>query len=253
MGHLTTSLFLVASLAMACDKTTPAPAPVAPPSPAGATNEPAQAAVEPSPEPAPKPHEKPPAPSEAGQVGTLPEGVGIAVGAAAPKLELDGVDGTKVALGELYARGTTLVVFYRGGWCPFCNAQLHALSQAAPEFARRGVGLAAISVDRADEGAKTRASWTIPFPVLADPELAAHRAFNVTYAAEPEEVERLRGFGIDLEKASGKTHHTIAIPALFLVDTQGIVRWAHADRDYKVRPSVAQLLAAIDQVVAREK
>jgi hypothetical protein len=45
---------------------------------------------------------------------------------------------------------------------------------------------------------------------------------------------------------SGKAHHTVAIPALFLVDKQGVVRWAHDDPDFTVRPGTAQILAAID-------
>ena len=51
---------------------------------------------------------------------------------------------------------------------------------------------------------------------------------------------------MDVERASGKAHHTIAIPALFLVDKQGVVRWAHDDPTITVRPSTAQILAAID-------
>ena len=60
--------------------------------------------------------------------------------------------------------------------------------------------------------------------------------------------------GVDVEKYSGKTHHEIAIPAVFLVDTKGIVRWAQSDPDFKVRPSssaTAQLLAAVDATPTR--
>ncbi len=53
-------------------------------------------------------------------------------------------------------------------------------------------------------------------------------------------------YGVDLEAASGRTHHVIAIPALFLIDRSGIVRWAHSDPSFKVRPTTAQILAAID-------
>lgn len=51
---------------------------------------------------------------------------------------------------------------------------------------------------------------------------------------------------MDLEQSSGRTHHTIAVPSIFIVDQAGIVRWAHAALDYKVRPSNEQILAAID-------
>lgn len=49
-------------------------------------------------------------------------------------------------------------------------------------------------------------------PVLSDPDLVAHRAFRVLHRADDAEVARLKGFGIDLERSSGRDHHTIAIP-----------------------------------------
>ena len=104
----------------------------------------------------------------------------------------------------------------------------------------------AISVDKVDEASKTNTTYEIPFPVLSDPELHAHEAFRVVHEASEDEVARLKGFGIDIERSSGKTHHKFAVPAVFLIDAHGVVRWAHADPDYKVRPTTAQLLAAID-------
>jgi peroxiredoxin len=180
------------------------------------------------------------------RVGILPDGVGITVGSTVPEVTLTGSDGQAVQLKELRAQGPLLVVFYRGGWCPFCNFQVRELTAFAPALKERGVTPVVISVDRVEEGAKTSATYSIPFPVLSDPELLAHEAFRVMQKVSDEEVERLAGFGMDLEGSSGKVHHTLAIPSLFLVDMDGKVRWAHAERDYKLRPSMEQILAAID-------
>lgn len=70
----------------------------------------------------------------------------------------------------------------------------------------------------------------------------------IASSTEVDEAEfaRLKGFGIDLERASGRSHHAIAVPSLFVIDGKGVVRWAHANLDYKVRPSTVQILAAID-------
>jgi peroxiredoxin len=56
----------------------------------------------------------------------------------------------------------------------------------------------------------------------------------------------MKSSGADLEGYSGQSHHEIAIPSLFLIDQSGTVRWARSDPDFKVRPSTAQILAAID-------
>lgn len=50
------------------------------------------------------------------ELGTLPEGVGIAVGQKAPDFELKQSDGTVVKLSELLKKSEVLLTFYRGGW-----------------------------------------------------------------------------------------------------------------------------------------
>jgi peroxiredoxin len=181
-------------------------------------------------------------------LGRLAAGLGVAPGEQAPDPQVADGDGQPVKLLSGAGPRGALLVFYRGGWCPFCNAQIHALTRAFDEFRRRGVSPIAISVDRPEEAARTRASYSIPFPVLSDPDLAAHRAWRVVHEVGSEEYGRLASFGIDLERASGRQHHAIAVPALFVVDASGVVRWGHADPDYKVRPSIAQLLAVLDRL-----
>jgi peroxiredoxin len=103
-----------------------------------------------------------------------------------------------------------------------------------------------VSVDVPEEGAKTSATYTIPFPVLSDSPLAFINAFHVANHVDDATLAKMKKFGVDLEKSSGQTHHTIAMPALFLIDTNGVIRWAHDDPSYTVRPSTAQILGAID-------
>src|SRR5215468_7786061 len=59
------------------------------------------------------------------KLGTVPAGMGLKVGSKAPSLTLDSVTGDPQSLADLYAQGPTFVIFYRGGWCPFCNLQMH--------------------------------------------------------------------------------------------------------------------------------
>jgi len=185
-------------------------------------------------------------------LGTLPEGVGVPPGRSPSDAVLDDISGGKVDLQELAEkRGPLLVVFYRGGWCPYCNFEIHQLTAAFADYQKRGVLPVAISVDRLDEASKTAATYVIPFPVLSDPDLKAHEAFGIARTADAAEVAKLKSFGIDIETASGRTHHKFAIPALFLVDRSFTVRWAHADPDYKVRPRTPQILAAIDAAARR--
>jgi peroxiredoxin len=183
------------------------------------------------------------------RLGTAPPGLGIQVGARAPDAALKGISGKVQKLSDLYATGPVFIVFYRGGWCPFCNLQLHELTQAKPEFDRRGVSLIAISVDQPSEEAKTQAKHGIPFPMLSDSQLVAHRAFNVVHVPSDAERHALAGYGVDLAAYSGENHGRFAVPSIFLVDRSGIVRFAHVDQYYKTRPSAQQMLAVVDSTL----
>jgi peroxiredoxin len=180
------------------------------------------------------------------RVGVLAPNTGIPVGQKVPDVHARDLDGRDVSLSSLYSKGPILLAFYRGGWCPYCNSEIHALTTAYPEYQKRGVTPVAVSVDKPDAEAKMKATYTIPFPVLSDSDAVAIEAFHVVKKVGADELAKMKGFGVDLESYSGKTHHEIAIPALFLIDRTGIVRWAHSDPDFKVRPSTSQILAAID-------
>jgi peroxiredoxin len=174
-------------------------------------------------------------------------GGALKLGDSAPDFILPDAHGEPVRLYSLLHDGPVVVVFYRGGWCPYCNTEIHELVAAYPEFQKRGVALVAASVDTPDAEAKLHATYSIPFAVLSDSDAAMIEAFHVVKHVEGDELAKMKSFGVDLEQYSGKTHHEIAMPSLFLIDRAGIVRWAHSDQDFKVRPSVAQMLAAIDQ------
>lgn len=199
----------------------------------------------------PPPPKETTAPS-ADKVGTLSPGTGIPVGQKVPDGRVLDLAGKPVTLSSLYAKGPILLAFYRGGWCPYCNFEIRALSTAFAEYQKRGVTPVAVSVEKPDEAAKTQATYTVPFPVLCDGDLALIAPFHVVNRVEGEQLEKLGKYGVDLEGATGRKHHVIAIPSLFLIDQSGVVRWAHADPTYSVRPTTAQILAAIDAAFAKE-
>jgi peroxiredoxin len=192
------------------------------------------------------PTPKPTTATPADKLGTLAPGTGLAVGEHVPDVQALDLAGKTVRLADLVAKGPLLLVFYRGGWCPYCNYEIHEMTVAFPQYQKRGVLPVAISVDIPEEGAKTNATYTIPFPVLSDSKLSVIDAFHVANHVDDATLAKMKGFGVDLEKASGQMHHTIAIPALFLIDKQGVIRWAHDDPTFTVRPSTEQILGAID-------
>ena len=185
--------------------------------------------------------EKPTTPTPGERLGTVPDGVGLTIGDPAPDVTVTDADGKPVRLLELAKRGPILLVFYRGGWCPTCNFQIHELAKRFPELRQRGLTPVAISVDPPDDSARTRAAYAVPFPVLSDPELAAHRAFKVVDPVTDDDVLDLKQAGVDRER-----HKMVAVPSIFVIGTDGKIYWSHADRDPRTRPTTDQILGAID-------
>ena len=58
----------------------------------------------------------------------------IAVGAAAPDAALRDLDGNDVTLNAIVAEKPTVLIFYRGSWCPYCNLQLSDLVKVEEEL-----------------------------------------------------------------------------------------------------------------------
>lgn len=108
-----------------------------------------------------------------------------------------------------------------------------------------------MSVDEVEGAAKTAASYEVPFPLLSDPDVKVHEAYRVVDDLGDEGTARLEKLGIDIERWSKRKHHKIAIPAIFLIGKDKKVKWAHAAEDYKTRPAIGPLVAALARVVAK--
>ncbi|MFT5431977.1 MAG: peroxiredoxin [Myxococcota bacterium] len=182
-------------------------------------------------------------PHVAEALGVREDDRGLAPGTMAPDFTLKGVEA--VQLSKLHQAGPVLLLFYRGGWCPYCNFQVWELANKSKAFQQAGVTLLMVSVDEPDATSVTHQAYKVPFKLLSDPDLVAHKAFDVDLKLDEASVDRLNGLGIDLEAWSRRKHHTIAIPSAFYIEKGGRIGWSHVSKDYQTRPSATQLLKVV--------
>ena len=64
-----------------------------------------------------------------------------------PALSVAQVGGGSLQLPDALHGHFGVVLFYRGAWCPYCNAQLRAFQRAKDQLAEVGAQVAALSVD----------------------------------------------------------------------------------------------------------
>jgi len=161
----------------------------------------------------------------------------LGVGRAAPSAAMRTSDGDMVKMDTIYRRMPTVLVFYRGGWCPYCNTQLSDLAQIEDELRKLGCQIVAVSMDKPAELKSTLDKSELGYTLLSDADAQLTRAFGLAFRVDQPTIEKYTTYGIDLEAASGHDHHILPVPAVYLIDTAGMIRFAHWNPDYKARLS----------------
>jgi peroxiredoxin len=82
-----------------------------------------------------------------------------------PQLTVSTTDGQTLTLPDAFAGDFAVVLFYRGAWCPYCNAQLRAFQRACQVLADNGIRVAALSVDDQETSAALAGKHKLTFPV----------------------------------------------------------------------------------------
>ena len=169
----------------------------------------------------------------------------LLLGSHLPDAPVRNIDGESTSLFKAVAGKPAVLVFYRGGWCPYCNLQLSELRLVEKDLQALGYQMIAISPDRPEELRKTLGKDELSYTLLSDSTAAAIKAFGIAYRVDKPTLAKLVGFGIDLEKASGESHHALPVPAVYIVDGEGVLQFSYVHPDYRVRvPSEVVLAAA---------
>lgn len=176
----------------------------------------------------------------------------LQVGGQAPDLTLPDALNRPVRLSTLWAQGPLVLVFYRGGWCPYCNLTLRAWQQQLPELQRLGAQLVAVSPQTPDHSLSTAEKNALAFTVLSDSALDVASGFGVAFEMPPELIELYGRAGHDLPMLNGNGRWVLPVPATYLIDRQGRIRFAHIEADYRERAEPESVLAALSGMSAAD-
>ena len=165
-------------------------------------------------------------------------------GMQAPAFMLLDANGDPVRFDPEGMEKPLVLTFFRGGWCPYCNLYLAEIRKAEAELRSMGFDIWFISIDQPSMLYESLEQPDIGYLVLSDARLEATRAFGIAFRVPDELVEKYRGYGIDLEAASGETHHVLPAPSTFIIRSDGVIGFQYTNPDYKVRLHPDVLLAA---------
>ena len=170
----------------------------------------------------------------------------VKVGDKFPDFELPDENGQPTPSKSILANGPLLVSFYRGEWCPYCNAELNALQKHLPEFKAKGVSLVAISPELPDTSLSTKDKKGLGFTVLSDTNNELARSLGIV-VTQPESMRSVFQFAqVDWKKRYGTDSLEVPVPASFLVDQKGVVRNVFVEPDFHKRLEPTEALEWID-------
>jgi peroxiredoxin len=161
-----------------------------------------------------------------------------------PDVKLKNMDDETVRLKELVSQKPSILVFYRGGWCPYCNRQLSDLNEIEEQLYEIGYQLLAISPDKPEKLRTTLDKNELGYTLLSDSPMNVSKAFGIAFKVDQETIDRYKSIGLDLEEDSGYDHHLLPVPAVYIVNTDGIVKFNYVNPDYKERINGEVLLKA---------
>ena len=167
----------------------------------------------------------------------------LLIGAAVPNLVLQTPDGKAFDLNQSVKEQPTVLIFYRGGWCPYCNVQLGKLQTIEPERLKLGYQIIAVSPDQPSKLDESVEKHDLTYTLLSDHAMKAAQAFGITFRVDAVTLEKYKGYGIDLEAASGEKHNLLPVPSVFLIGQDGLIKFTYVNPDYKVRVDPDVLLA----------
>ncbi|MBI2425989.1 MAG: AhpC/TSA family protein [Candidatus Hydrogenedentes bacterium] len=191
------------------------------------------------------PEGKEPESGQAGAIAPTPEEIkALKAGDRAPDVPLTNIKGKPRTLAKVLEGKPTVIVFYRGGWCPFCNKHLAELGQAQTELQALGYQVVAISPDGTEAAAKTKEK--LAYRIFSDSTLAAAKAFGVAFKMDPEVRKQYLEY---IKEPRSHDFSVLPVPSVFIVNKEGEIRYVYTNADYKVRLGKEDLLKAAKEAL----
>lgn len=161
---------------------------------------------------------------------------------------LPNTNGGLTSLKEELQRGPVVLKFYRGLWCPICNAELVALQEILPEIKCFGATLLSISPQTIENSWLMKERNHLNFDILSDNNNEVARKYGLVYNIGDKANAIYHQLGIEIEKYNDISSDELPIPATYLINTNGVVVYANIDPNYTNRPEPIEILRALENL-----
>lgn len=164
-----------------------------------------------------------------------------------PAFEMTNASGEMVSSKDLLENGPVVMIWYRGGWCPYCNLQLRAMQEWLPKFEAEGAQLVAVSPEIPDSSTSTEEKNNLQFTVLSDRGNVASKKFGIVYKLPDPVAKQFEG-RLDVAAYNGDDSLELPLAVAYVVDQEGVIQWAFVDEDYRKRAEPSDILDALKKM-----
>jgi peroxiredoxin len=162
----------------------------------------------------------------------------LLIGEKIPEIILKSSENTDVQLADLLKKKKSVLIFYRGGWCPYCNMHLQALAEAEKQILEQGFQIIAISPDAPANLKITAEKDKAKYTLLSDSKGDLIKAIGIAFEA-PENYKSV----INVH-SNGVNTNFLPVPSVFVVNTENEILFEYISPDFKHRIS-AELLVSV--------
>ncbi len=165
-------------------------------------------------------------------------------GAMIPDGTLRTAEGKEIQLKALVAQKPTVLLFYRGSWCPYCNEHLYKIQFIVSDLMRLGYQVLAVTPDNAYHLKEMAKRNQLTYTLLSDPTMELTKAFGLAYRVSPDMQMTLRKYGHNLEDATGNNLGLLPVPAAYIVNQKGKIVFSYYNSNFQKRVDPEALLRA---------
>lgn len=179
-----------------------------------------------------------------GRLETAQAGSGAPdVGDAMPPFTMPDHEGRLVSLEDILARGPAILAFHRGHWCPYCRLNMVGLAEIQDKVGKAQIYAISSELQKFTRTLRSEAGATFPF--LTDLDGGYALSIGLAIWVDDFMSSLIASAGWNVPEYQGGQAWILPIPAVFIVDEDGIVRTRHVDPDYRRRMELDAVLEGV--------
>jgi peroxiredoxin len=166
----------------------------------------------------------------------------LLIGESIPDITLIASDGSVNPILNILSHKPTVILVYRGGWCPYCNTHLSEIRNAEEEIIKMGYQIIAISPDSPENLSVTSEKDKLNYTLYSDGNGTFTKAMGIAFNARERNMEKLSRY------SEGANTGFLPVPSVFITDPDGLILFEYINPSYKTRMSASLLIAVLQNL-----